>query len=63
MIDFVNILLFCGVNELDARVGVRLALECCFDDAEKTMDYAFIFSKRESARREYVADDDIPPLS
>ena len=63
MIDFVSILLFCGVQELDARVGVEQALAYEFFDAEKTLDYAFILSKRECARREYAADDDVPPLS
>ena len=62
MIDFVSILLFCGVNDLDARLGVQQALACNFSDDEKTLDFAFIMSKRESARREYVYDKTVPPL-
>jgi hypothetical protein len=62
---YLNILLCCGVDEDDARVGVLKSLDCEFEDGDVTLDYAFIFSKRESARREYydaVADESMPPL-
>jgi len=58
--DIVSLLISCGVHEADAAVGAQLAMDLNFDDLDRTIDFAFIYSKRESARREArEASDDL----